>query len=191
MHADRTNRVILTIIGFLLLAGGVIVALTAFGGFGDARAGRLLTANRVWTFAGDNGRWFWPVVGVLALVVLALAVRWLIAILFGTDRLRSLRLRTEGSRDRVTLAAPAVSDAVRAEVETYRGVRSVRARLVGEADDPVLTLRVGTDLDADLAAIRDRVERDAVAHARQALDRPELRVRLDLEVERQQGVRVH
>ncbi|NUR52382.1 MAG: alkaline shock response membrane anchor protein AmaP [Hamadaea sp.] len=191
MHADRTNRTVLTIIGFLLLAAGVATATAAFGGFGDDRAARLLAANRVWTYAGDNGRWLWPAVGVLALIVLLLALRWLVAILFSTDRVRKLRLRADESRDRVTLAAPAVGDAVQTEVQSYRGVRSAHARLVGEPDDPVLAIEVDTDLDADLAALRDRIEQDAVAHARQALDRPDLRVRLDLEAQRQAGVRVH
>lgn len=191
MHADRTNRTVLTILGFLLLATGLSLAVTAFGGLGDARAGRFLAANRVWSYAGDNGRWLWPVVAVVALIVLILAVRWLVAILFSTDRVKNLPLRTEGGRDRVTLAAPAVSDAVEAEVETYRGVRSARARVIGRPERLELALQVDTELDADLAAIRDRIERDAVAHARRALDAPDLPVRLDLTVKHQAGARVH
>ena len=51
-------------------------------------------------------------------------------------------------------------------------------------------LNVDFKLDADLAAVRDRIERDAVLHARQALDQPELPVRLDLETKPHQGGRV-
>jgi uncharacterized protein YhaN len=189
MHADRTNRVVLLVIGLLMLAAGLATTLTSFGTFREAWAVRVLTANPVSTYAGDQGRWLWPVVGVVALVILILAVRWLIAILFGTDRIRDLRVRT-GSRDRVTLSASAVREAVCAEIESYRGVRAARARLVGSDEHPTLAIRVDTNLDADLAAVRDRIERDAIAHARQVLDQPELPVRLDLETKPQRVGRV-
>jgi hypothetical protein len=189
MHADRINRTVLLIVGLLMAAAGLAVTLASSGTFGTAWAARVLTDNRVSTYAGGQGRWLWPVIGVVALVILLLALRWLVAILFGTDRIRDLGLRT-GDRDRVTLAGSAVGDAVSAEIATYRGVRAARAKLTGSDERPVLAIRVDTDLDADLAAVRDRIERDAVAHARQALDRPDLPVRLDLETKAQQGRRV-
>ncbi len=189
MHADRTNRTVLLIIGLLLAVAGLAVTLTSSGTFSKTFATRTLTDNRVSTAFGNQGSWLWPVVGVIALVIFLRALRWLIAILFGTDRIRDLALRT-GDRDRVTLAGSAVGDAVSAEIASYRGVRAARARLVGSDEHPALTIRVDTDVDADLAAIRDRIERDAVAHARQALGQPELPVRLDLETKAQQGRRV-
>lgn len=188
MHADRTNRTVLLLFGLLLAAAGLAVVLASAGAFGGDWAARTLTRNPVGTYAGDQGRWFWPVAGVVALLILALAVRWLVAILFGTDRVRDLALPT-GGRDQVTLAASAVGDAVAAEIEGYRGVRAARARLVGSDEHPALAIRVDTELDADLAAVRQRIERDAVAHARQALDQPDLPVRLDLETTAQAGRR--
>ncbi|WP_034590610.1 alkaline shock response membrane anchor protein AmaP [Hamadaea tsunoensis] len=189
MHADRTSRVVLLLLGLLMVAAGLAATLASSGVYGNAWAARTLTGNPVGTYAGAQGRWLWPVVGVVALAILVLALRWLVAILFGTDRVRDLAFPT-GSRDRVVLAASAVSEAVAAEVEGYRGVRTARARLVGSDEHPELALRVETDIDADLAAVRERIEHDAVAHARQALDRPELPVRLDLETKAQPGRRV-
>lgn len=190
MHADRTNRVVLLILGLLMLVAGLAATLTSFSALRASWASRVLTANRVSTYAGDQGRWLWPVVGAIALVVLILALRWLFVILFGTDRVRDLAMHT-GGRDRVRLAASAVGDAVGAEIRTYRGVRAARAWMVGSTEEPTLAIRVDADLDADLAAVRDRIERDAVAHARQALDRMDLPVRLDLETKSQPGARVH
>jgi hypothetical protein len=189
MHADRTNRVILLVLGLVMMVVGLAAALTSFGALRSGWADRTLVDNPVSRYAGDNGRWLWAVVGVVALVVLVLALRWLFLILFRTDRVRDLSLHT-GGRDRVTLASSALAEAVSAEIQGYRGVRAARAWLVGSTEQPTLAIRVDTDLDADLAAVRDRIERDAVAHARQALDRSNLSVRLDLETKSQPGRRV-
>jgi hypothetical protein len=189
MHADRTNRVVLLVLGLVMLVAGLAVTLTSFAAFTGSWATRLLTDNPVSTYAGEHGRWLWPVAGVAALVVLVLALRWLYVIITGTDRVREFVLRT-GSQDRVRLAASAVGDAVGAEIEGYRGVRAARAWLVGSAEQPTLAVRVDTNVDTDFRTVLERIERDAVAHARQALDRPDLAVRLDLEAKSQPVSRV-
>jgi hypothetical protein len=190
MHAYRTNRTVLLLLGLLMTAAGVAALLAAYGAFGSAMAARVLADSSFSRYVGDNGGWLWPVVAAVALIVFLLAVRWLIAILFSTDRVRTLPLRTGRATDRITLAAPAVANAVREEIESDRVVRSAKVWLVGNPEQPLLAVNVDTDRDTDLGRLRDRIEQGALVHARQALDRPDLRVRLDLNVSRQQGARV-
>jgi hypothetical protein len=132
---------------------------------------------------GDNGHWLWPVAAAVAVIVLVLVARWLYTVLFSTGRIRVLKLRTDSpTAERTTLAASAVAAAVRDEIESYRGVRAAKVRIIGESEQPQVAVTVYTDGDTDLAALRDRVEHGALAHARQALDQPELPIRLDLEL---------
>jgi len=190
MHADRTNRIVLLLLGLLLTVAGVAGVLAGSGAFGSAVADRTLAGNGASRFVGDNGRWLWPVAAAVALIVALLVLRWLIAVLFSTDRVRVLPLHTDRATDRTTLAAPAVADAVRGEIEGYHTVRSAKVWLIGSSEEPRLAVRVDTEADADLGALRDRIEHGALAHARHALDRPDLPIRLDLELTRQQPARV-
>jgi hypothetical protein len=190
MHADRTNRIVLLLLGLLLTAAGVAGLLAGSGAFGSAVADRTLADNGLSRYFGDNGRWLWPVAAAVALIMLLLVLRWLAAVLFSTDRVRVLSLRTDSTNDRTTLAAPAVAGAVRGEIEGYHSVRSARVWLIGNPEEPRLAVNVNADGDADLGALRDRIEHGALAHARHALDRPALPIRLDLELTSQQPTRV-
>lgn len=80
------------------------------------------------------------------------------------------------------MLAAAFSEAVVEEVENYLGVRNAEARLIGDATRPDLVIETCPEQRADLSALRRRIENNAVAHARQALDAPRLRVILDLNV---------
>lgn len=64
----------------------------------------------------------------------------------------------------------------------YRGVQGSTARLIGAAGSPELVLRVTLDDRADLAALRHRIEAQAVAHVRTAIDQPALPVQLQVEL---------
>ena len=191
MHADRTNRIVLLLLGLLLIAVGVAGVLAAAGAFGSAAADRAIADNPVSRYVGDNGSWLWPVAAVVAVLVLALALRWLYIVLFSTDRVGALALRTDSRpAERTNLAASAVAAAVRGEIESYYGVRTAKVRVIGEAEQPRVVVSVGADGDTDLATLRERIEHGALAHARQALDQPELPVRLELDLTRRQPARV-
>lgn len=192
MHADRTNRIVLLLLGLLLTAAGAVGLLVGSGAFGSAVADRTLADNGVSRYVGDNGRWLWPIAAAVALIMLLLVLRWLIAVLFSTERVRSLSLDTDRASEpeRTTLAAPAVADAVRGEIEGYYSVRSAKVWLIGTSAEPRLAVNVHADQDADLGALRDRIEHGALTHARHALDRPDLPIRLDLELTHQQPARV-
>ncbi|WP_199190081.1 hypothetical protein [Mycobacterium sp. ENV421] len=106
-----------------------------------------------------------------------LAARWLTVLLFSTDRVGYIRIATDA-----TLLATALTDAVAEEIKTYPGVHSTKARLIGDPTAPDLVISASLQQDVDLRALRHRIEANAVAHARQALDNPHLRVILDLTI---------
>ena len=189
MHADRTNRSMLLLIAVLLVAAGVAGAITSFGGFGAATQHRTLLDNPVSTFFGQHGDALWAAIAVVALLVVVLALRWLLTLLFSTDRSGDLTFPT-GTAGRTTLSSAALTEAVTGEIESYRGVSAARARLIGDEQDPHLVVTATLENTADFTAVRKKIETGALAHARAALDKPALPTQLDLTVATKRSTRV-
>lgn len=185
----RLDRFLLLLLGLLLTAAGVLALLVGLGVFGSRLRNKSVLDNFISDFFGHNGQWLWPVIALVGLLLGYLALRWLIAQLRPTG-VRDLQLEPQSTTGHTDLVGAAVTDAVTDEIGTYRGVAGASARLVGDELDPELRLRVQLDSRADVAALRHRIETDAVAHARQALDKPQLPVRLDLVVTDKKAARV-
>jgi hypothetical protein len=180
MHADRTNRVALIVLGALTLVLGAAAMAASTGVFGSAFAHRTLLANRVGVYVGQHGGWLWPAVAGLALIVGLVTLRWVAALLLTTDRAGDIAI-SSGSDQGTTVVRPAaLIGALASEIGSYHGVEGARGRVVGDGHDPELVLTVTTAGSADLAALRRRIETEAIAHARHALGQPSLPVRLDL-----------
>lgn len=190
MHADRTNRAALVLFALLLIAAGVAGALAGFGTFGSDIQHGPLVSDQVSSYFGRHGDWLWPVIAAAALVLALLSLRWLRTLLLSTDRAGDLPLTGDQSAGRTTLVPGALSDAVSGEIGGYPGVQSVRARVIGDPQAPTLVIAATLAESADLPAVRRRIEAHAVRHARQALDDPELPVRLDLTVSTRPDQRV-
>ena len=190
MHADRTNRTVMLVFALLLIAVGLDAGAASIGGYGTGAAHSHLMANPTGHFIGANGIWLWPVAAVAALIVALIALRWLIALLFSTDRSGDLLIRSGSGAGRTTLASGALTDAVAEEIEGYRGVNSARARLIGNREDPELVVTAGLEQTADFAGLRQRIETEALTHARQALGDMALPTQLELTISTKRGARV-
>jgi hypothetical protein len=190
MHADRTNRIALSLLALLLIAAGLDAGAASLGLYGQATEHSRLMVNPTGHFFGTQGGWLWPVIAVAALIVVILALRWLAALLFSTDRTHDLPIAREGRPGRTLLAVGALTDAVAGEVASYRGVDNARARLIGDPSRPRLVVTAVLEETADLAALRQRIETDALTHARTALGDPALAVQLDLTVTTRRASRV-
>jgi hypothetical protein len=182
MHADRTNRAVLILVGLLALIAGALGALGGFGVFGSSVQHRPLVDNPVSDYFGRQGDWLWAVVAVAAGLIALACLYWLWRLLFSTDRAGDLPIGGAPAGGRTILAHTALTDAVSEEVESYPGVSAARCRLIGHRYDPTLVVTAVLEEPADLSAIRRRIETQAVSHARQALDRPTLPVQLELTV---------
>jgi hypothetical protein len=190
MHSDRTNRSILLVVALLSIAAGAAGGAASVGAFGTATEHHPLIANRTGAFIGTQGDWLWPVAAAAAAVLVLLALRWLLALLFSTGRSGDLPIPTGGSAGRTTLAARSLTEAVAEEVESYRGVNSARARLLGDPAEPGLVVVATLEETADFAALRQRIETGALTHARSAVGDPSLAVQLDLTVTTKRSARV-
>lgn len=182
MHADRTNRTALLVLGVLLLCAGLLGALAGFGAFGQHIKNESLVDNPVGRYFGANGKWLWPVIAVVAAFAVVLALRWLWILLFSTDRVGDLRVKTERATGRTTVATGALTDAVAEEVASYRGVERASARLIGDSASPTLVISAVLDHASDPTGLRRRIEAEAIDHARTAIGDPQLGAQLDLTV---------
>jgi hypothetical protein len=180
MHADRANRVVLALLGLLLLASGTLGVLAGTEVLGRGLDRRLLLDNPVAGFIGDNGVWFWPAAAMAAALLALLALRWLIAVLSPAPHIEDIAIRGDRSAGRTSLRSGALGEALTTELETYRGVHAAYVRVSGTPTDPSLDIAVRTTENADLAQLRHRIDTEALTHARQALDTPQLPIRLDL-----------
>jgi hypothetical protein len=190
MHADRTNRIMLLLLALLLIAAGAAAGAASIGAFGTATRHSPLIANPAGHFIGTQGGWLWPAAAVAAAIIVLLALRWLLALLLSTDRSGDLPITPDGSAGRTTLTARALTEAVAEEVESYRGVNSARARLLGRPTDPELVVTAALEETADFAALRQRIETAALTYARSAVGNPSMPTQLDLTVTTKRSTRV-
>ena len=190
MHADRTNRVTLLLLALLFIAVGLGAGAASLGVFGTSAQHSRLMTDPVGHFIGSAGGWLWPAIAAAAAILLVLALRWLLALLFSTDRSGDLPIRSPGLTGRTTLAAGALTEAVAEEIESYVGVYSARARLIGNGQEPELVVAATLEETADLPVVRQRIETGALSHARSALGSPSLPIQLHLAVTARSGARV-
>jgi hypothetical protein len=180
---NRLNRGLLLLVGLVLLLGGLAGLLTGLGVFGSAAADTPVLPESVSRFTADQRYWFWPLVGLVALVLGLLALWWLLRQGRTTD-IPELELEPDRDHGGTQLSADALTDAVSGEIKSYRGVAGASARLLGSRAAPRLSLRVRLDGRADPGEVRRRIESEAVAHARQVVANDRLPVRLELVVPR-------
>ncbi len=196
MHADRANRISLTLIGALAVILGVGGLLAAAGVFGSAFQGRFLVDNGFSRYIGHHGKWVWPAIAGVAFVITLLALVWLAKLLFSTDRAGDLRLtppRRKGDIRRGTtrLAPSALVHAVTEEISDYHGVTGARGRILGEATHPTIAVDVSASRRADLPELIERIQREALAHARMALDKPDMRAIVNMTINDKPVSRTH
>lgn len=174
----RANRSVLALIGLVLLLAGAAGTAAGTGLFGNSfkKTNVIDQDYRDWVASHD---WFWLAVAAGSILIALLALRWLLA-QASTDRLSHLDLESDRSAGRTVLSGGAVTDAVAGEIEGYRGISGASAHLLGTRGTPTLLIHATLDGRGDPAELRRRIQTDAIAHARQSLDKPDLPVRLEL-----------
>ena len=190
MHADRTNRVALAIFGLVVLAVGAAGLIASLGGFGKAFADKTLFTNRVSRYFSEHGSWLWPVIAVGCALIALLMLRWIYVLLLSTDRADDIVIRGDRNPGRTVLRPAALAAAVAEEISTYHGISSAKARVLGDPGDPRLVVTVAALTTADIPALRQRIETEAFAHARQALEKADLPIRMFLDVTHAEVARV-
>jgi hypothetical protein len=176
----RINRGALTAVGLLLVAVGVLTVLLGAGVLLPDRVDSPVLAPEVSGFAADTG-WFWPVAAAAGVVLALLALRWLLLQL-RSNHLGDIAVEDDRSRGETVLAPSAVTGAVDAEIGSFHGVEAAVSSLREHHGRTLLLIRVRLDGRAGVAQVREAIEDRAVAHARQALDAPDLEARIEITV---------
>ena len=169
-RVDAVNRAMLTVLGLLLLAAGGFGLAAGVGAF-PGPADPPVLSGEVRHFAATTP-WFWWAAAGVSLIVAALGLLWLLAQL-RSDRVGRLDLTTDPNDGITTLRASALTTAVTNESERLRGVTRATASL-RQRRGRRLTLLVDHAEYAEITAVRDGLEHAVAAHARQALEDPQL-----------------
>ena len=182
---DRLNSTVLTLLALVLLAVGGYGLARGYGAFGDARATDPVLGDDVREFVSRNADWFWPLAAVISLLIAWLGLRWLLAQI-STPTVSRLPVRADGP-GHTELVASGATTALARDIEDYSGVRSARARLVSDHPSPEVEVTVDVHDDADVPAIRRRIEEHALARFRSALELQELRSQVHLRLAERAG----
>ena len=180
MHADRTNRVALTVAALVLMAAGGAGIAASTGVIGASLSRRTLFDNPAGSYIGHHGGWLWPVVAAACLLLALACLRWVLALLASTDRAGDITIPGSTGQGTTILRPAALTDALTREISAYHGVENARGRVIGDGRDPQIVLTVTPARAADLHALHHRIQTEALAHARQALGKPALPIQLDL-----------
>jgi hypothetical protein len=183
MHhrTSRTNHVLLSLLGLLLLAVGAFALARYYDWFG-----RLPSTDRLysrpearWLHSHD---WIWIVVAAAAILVGLLALRWLL-VQPRLDRVHTLRVDADpGQTGRTSMSADVLTDAVEDDLVEVPGVNRARVLLIGAADEPEIVVRVTANPLTDLGDVRRRIAEETLPAARTALDVPDAPAQLHVQV---------
>ena len=182
---DRLNAAVLIVLALVLLGVGGYGLARGYGAFGDTQADDPVLSDDVRDFVSRNSDWFWPLAAVVSLLVAWLGLRWLLAQL-STTAVGHLPVRADGPGQTELLGSGATSALAR-DIEEYPGVRSASARLVGDHPVPEVSVTVDVHDDADIAAIRRRIEEHALVRFRSALELTKLRSEVHLRLAERAG----
>jgi hypothetical protein len=183
MHADRVNRVALIVFGLVVLAAGTAGMISSVGGFGQSFSRRFLFDNAVSAYIGHH-EWVWYAAAGLCLIIILAALLWIAILLVSTDRTDDIPIPVASHEGTTILLPAALTGALTREIGAYHGVEAVRGRIIGDVEDPEIVLAVTASQTADLHALHQRIETEALAHAREAIGKADLAIQLDLAVSR-------
>ena len=176
---DRLNRWLLTVLALALIGAGGYGLARGYEAFGADAAEDELLLEPVRDFVGRNDNWFWAVVFVVSLLMAFVALRWLM-VQFRPPRLSEVEVTRDESQGMTRLRAAGASQALAADIEDFKEVSSASARLVDDGERPEVDLRVQVHDDADVPALRSRIEDHALRRFCQALEVAEVQATLYL-----------
>lgn len=176
MHrrTTRTNHLLLTLVGLVLLAAGAYLVLRHLGRLGTAQPAHDVVYSHAQARWLHTHNWIWLTVAAVVAVLGLIALRWML-VQPRIDRIRTLRIdRDLHAAGRTRMPADVLTDAVETDVAGYPGIERARAVLVGAVDAPEIVLRVQVRPLADLGAAYRLIVAEALPSAREALDQPAL-----------------
>ncbi len=153
---DRLNRVVLTLVGALLLAAGVLGLLAQTDVLNLRSPGRLYTDGRDEIL--DDPELWWSIIIASAVVLTLLGILWARRQLVprGGSGISTTTLRHD-RRGELTVEPVAVARAVEADFARIPGVVGSRVRLLELGDTTDLRARLHLARHVDIVAVRDGI----------------------------------
>ncbi|MDI2126342.1 hypothetical protein [Yinghuangia seranimata] len=201
------NRVLLSVVGLVLLVGGLAVVARSRGWFHDQLGSVLHTAHKPLITPSQterlvgHGWWWWVAFGAPGLL-LVICVWWFFA-QFRRRPVKTIRVADTSSdagggpsglgtgfgmvgddADTITVNGYALSDAIEDDLERTPDVESVHARLVRRRHGPRLNVAVRTEAGAEPRAVLEAIRDEAVEHGRGAVELEYLPVFVELRTAR-------
>ncbi len=169
-HTARVSRTGLILTGLILLAGGGTALARSLGAFPAVlgRANVPVLSHAQIRYPTEHA-WMWPAAAVAAAVIALLALYWMAA-QTRSSTVRRLSLEPDRTHGVTVLPADAAIGAIIDELESYPGIHRASAALQGSPAAPRLQLSVTAEDRADYAILRTRIETEALAHLRTALE---------------------
>ncbi len=168
---DRLNRLLLVLVSLVVLAAATYGLARGYDAFGADQADEPLLVEPVRDWVGRNENVFWPLVFAVSVVLTYLSLRWLLA-QFSSPRLAEIDLTRDSSNGSTRLRAAGAAQALAEDIESYREVSSATARMVSDGERPEVDVKVEVHDDADLPALRDKIEEQALPRFSKALEVP-------------------
>jgi hypothetical protein len=180
-RSAASDRTLVVLVGFLLLAAGTLVALLSYGVFGTARADRPLLDPMIVEVVSAQ-----PLVARLVAIVggLLLAVLGLVWTAHSLRPERRPDLVLDGGADTaIVVSAAAAAEAVAAQAAALPGVGRARARLVGTESAPAVRVTLWLTDDADVRSVLAHLDDEVLATARDSLGLDDLPAAVRLELD--------
>lgn len=183
------DRSLLVIIGLVLLVVGAFAALLGYGVLRpllgpDAAARPLLDPAVVDAMRAQ------PLIARIVAIVVGLLLL-LLGLIWAARALRPERrpdlVLDRGPETGIVVSSGAAADALAGQAAALPGVGRAKARMVGSDDAPAVRLSLWITDDADVREVLDRLDRQVLASARDALGLDALPVAVRLELDRSTG----
>ena len=184
-HAEALNRIWLVILGFLALAGGVLILLAASGTLHAMRPAMVAAGSPVVT--GDLHTVFGPpyvtaIVLVGGVVLGILGLLWILAQIPRRNPADRYRLHQDPATGTTVCDASVLASAVENQINTLPGVVGSSALLRGTAMEPDLTMKVTVTTRADIQDVLHSINTRVIPDLSTALETPLRRTGIQLEV---------
>ncbi len=180
-YAGKLNRGWLSVLGVLLLLGGLYVVLASYGVLLGPEKGSWVDADRVGAILERTV--VVVAVALLGVVIGLLALAWIIAQAPRVHRARPFRFHDDPALG-LTLCSPEIlSTAIVEDIKRLPSVMSAGSVLRGTAAAPELTMTVGVDDRADFSRLMQGIRSEVVENFTKSMGTPpfNLAVRLDVE----------
>lgn len=185
--ATGLNRSWLALVGLLLLLSGLASAAIGTGVGARTSIGPRSSSHLLGGWATTFFSHVAAIVGlgVVAFVVAAMGVAWLLAQVPRTNAAAPFRLQDDAVLGLTTCTPSVLTDAVSADVQTLPGVTGAAAVLRGTAAEPELTLRVTAGAGTDVQALIQDVQSGPVANLHRAMGVPLHRLDVQVDITRE------